>query len=184
MLQCRFACHILPVALAILSPKMCPGLHVRLPILIIVPAYNYFVAAFAWWYSLFLLRCLLMLNTTGGKVNFSSADIRLIHEWTLIRMGAWVDLTLMTLTFAFSIIWNVEVGVVVSLIISLLLVVHRSSKTRMTILVSPIFYLRCSQLHLRGYISDPLCLRGGSQELIDGSQSMRIQRQKKASQEH
>jgi MFS superfamily sulfate permease-like transporter len=50
-------------------------------------------------------------------------------------MGAWVDLTLMSLTFIFSIVYNVEVGVVVSLIISLLLVVHRSSKTRMTILV-------------------------------------------------
>jgi MFS superfamily sulfate permease-like transporter len=50
-------------------------------------------------------------------------------------MGAWVDLALMSLTFIFSIVWNVEVGIVVSLIISLLLVVHRSSKTRMTILV-------------------------------------------------
>ncbi|KAF8234381.1 sulfate anion transporter [Tricholoma matsutake] len=50
------------------------------------------------------------------------------------RMGAWVDLTLMTLTFVFSVIWNVEVGIVVSLIISLLLVVHRSSRARMTIL--------------------------------------------------
>jgi MFS superfamily sulfate permease-like transporter len=49
-------------------------------------------------------------------------------------MSAWVDLTLVFLTFFFSIVWNVEVGIVVSLIISLLLVVHRSSKTRMTIL--------------------------------------------------
>jgi MFS superfamily sulfate permease-like transporter len=55
-------------------------------------------------------------------------------------MGAWVDLALMTLTFVFSIIWDVEVGVVVSLIISLLLVVHRSSKARMTILVSLAFH--------------------------------------------
>ncbi|KAF9012661.1 sulfate anion transporter [Cyathus striatus] len=54
-----------------------------------------------------------------------------IYYW---RMGAWVDLTLMSLTFFFSIIYDVEVGVVVSLVISLLLVVHRSSKTRMTIL--------------------------------------------------
>ena len=61
---------------------------------------------------------------------------RVLNERTLIRMGAWVDLTLMTLTFVFSIVWDVEVGVVVSLIISLLLVVHRSSKARMTILVS------------------------------------------------
>ncbi|ESK97250.1 endoplasmic reticulum protein [Moniliophthora roreri MCA 2997] len=50
------------------------------------------------------------------------------------KMRSWIDLTLMTLTFVFSIIWNVEVGIVVSLIISLLLVVHRSSKARMTIL--------------------------------------------------
>jgi MFS superfamily sulfate permease-like transporter len=40
----------------------------------------------------------------------------------------------MTLTLVFSIVWDIEVGVVVSLIISLLLVVHRSSKARMTIL--------------------------------------------------
>lgn len=50
------------------------------------------------------------------------------------RMRAWVDLALMALTFFCTIIWNVEIGVAVSLIISLLLVVHRSSKTRMTIL--------------------------------------------------
>jgi high affinity sulfate transporter 1 len=50
------------------------------------------------------------------------------------RMKAWVDLTLMSLTFFLSILWNIEVGVVVSLVISLLMVVHRSSKTRMTIL--------------------------------------------------
>jgi MFS superfamily sulfate permease-like transporter len=51
-------------------------------------------------------------------------------------MRAWADLALMSLTFFFSIIWDVEVGIVVSVIISLLLVVHRSSKTRMTLLVS------------------------------------------------
>lgn len=49
-------------------------------------------------------------------------------------MGAWVDLAIMSLTFFLSIIWNIEVGVVVGLVVSLLLVVHRSSKTRMTIL--------------------------------------------------
>lgn len=56
------------------------------------------------------------------------------HFWTH-RMAAWVDLSLMSLTFFSSIIWDVEVGIVVSVIVSLLLVVHRSSKTRMTILV-------------------------------------------------
>ncbi|KAL0955588.1 hypothetical protein HGRIS_001824 [Hohenbuehelia grisea] len=50
------------------------------------------------------------------------------------RMSAWVDMFLLCLTFVLSMVWNVEVGIVVSLIISLLLVVHRSSKTRMTIL--------------------------------------------------
>ncbi|KAJ7578335.1 sulfate anion transporter [Mycena floridula] len=57
------------------------------------------------------------------------------HEiWYYWKMSAWVDLTVMCLTFLFSIIWNVEVGIVSGIIISLLLVVHRSSKTRMTIL--------------------------------------------------
>lgn len=51
------------------------------------------------------------------------------------RMEAWVDLVIMALTFFLSIVYNIEVGVVASLVISLLLVVHRSSKTRMTILV-------------------------------------------------
>ncbi|KAI0262199.1 sulfate anion transporter [Gloeopeniophorella convolvens] len=50
------------------------------------------------------------------------------------KMGAWIDMTLMSLTFILTIIWSVQVGVTVSLVISLLLVVRRSSKTRMTIL--------------------------------------------------
>ncbi|KAJ6593290.1 sulfate anion transporter [Mycena capillaripes] len=50
------------------------------------------------------------------------------------KMSAWVDLSLMFLTFFSAIIWNIEVGIMISLIVSLLLVVHRSSKTRMTIL--------------------------------------------------
>ncbi|KAI0295278.1 sulfate anion transporter [Russula brevipes] len=50
------------------------------------------------------------------------------------KTRAWIDMTLMTLTFVLTIIWSVQVGVTVSLIISLLLVVRRSSKTRMTIL--------------------------------------------------
>lgn len=63
-------------------------------------------------------------------------------------MSAWVDITIMSLTFFLSIIYNVEVGVVVSLIISLLLVVHRSSKTRMTILVR--YYLfYCDLMHAK-----------------------------------
>lgn len=54
----------------------------------------------------------------------------------VFSMRAWVDMSLMSLTFFLCIFWNIEVGVIVSLVISLLLVVHRSSKTRMTILVS------------------------------------------------
>ncbi|KAA1470383.1 hypothetical protein DENSPDRAFT_836155 [Dentipellis sp. KUC8613] len=50
------------------------------------------------------------------------------------RMSAWIDLALMGLTFVLTILWSVQVGVVVSLIISLLLVVRRSSRTRMAIL--------------------------------------------------
>ncbi|KAI0077181.1 sulfate permease [Panus rudis PR-1116 ss-1] len=50
------------------------------------------------------------------------------------RMRAWMDFFLMSLTFFLTIIWNVEVGILVSVVISLLLVVHRSSKTRLTIL--------------------------------------------------
>lgn len=50
------------------------------------------------------------------------------------RMGAWVDMTMMVLTFTLSVVWQLEAGIAVSVIISLLLVVHRSSKTRMSIL--------------------------------------------------
>jgi len=50
-------------------------------------------------------------------------------------MGTWIDFALMSLTFVATIIWNVEVGVLLSVTISLLLVVHKSGKTRMTILV-------------------------------------------------
>lgn len=41
----------------------------------------------------------------------------------------------MMLTFVLTIAWDIEVGIAVSLIISLLLVVRRSAKPRMTILV-------------------------------------------------
>ncbi|KAI6007619.1 sulfate transporter family-domain-containing protein [Pisolithus orientalis] len=52
----------------------------------------------------------------------------------LSSIGAWTDLAMMFITFFLSVIWNIEIGLVVSLIISLLLVIRRSSKTRMTIL--------------------------------------------------
>ena len=87
-------------------------------------------------------------------------------------MRSWVDLTLMTLTFVLSIIWNVEVGIVVSIIISLLLVVRRSSKTRMSILVrsDSLYYCLVQAMTLR---------RGGYLGLIDGNPSMRIKRLRK-----
>ncbi|KAI0710290.1 sulfate anion transporter [Cerioporus squamosus] len=50
------------------------------------------------------------------------------------KMRAWIDLLLMSLTFFLTIIWNVEIGIAVSVVISLLLVVRRSSRPRMTIL--------------------------------------------------
>ncbi|KAF9477886.1 sulfate anion transporter [Pholiota conissans] len=80
----------------------------------------------------FLPKC--VLAAIIGLVVFSllaETPHDVLYYW---RMHAWVDMTLMSLTFFLSIIWNIEVGVIVSLVISLLLVVHRSSKTRMTIL--------------------------------------------------
>ncbi|KAF8161461.1 sulfate anion transporter [Crassisporium funariophilum] len=80
----------------------------------------------------FLPKC--VLASIIGLVVFSllaETPHDVMYYW---RMKAWVDLTIMSLTFFLSIIWNIEVGVVVSLVVSLLLVVHRSSKTRMTIL--------------------------------------------------
>jgi len=50
------------------------------------------------------------------------------------KMRAWIDMTLMSLTFFLTIIWSVQVGVIVSLVISLLLVVRRSSRARMSIM--------------------------------------------------
>lgn len=50
-------------------------------------------------------------------------------------MKAWTDFGLMFITFMTSLLWDVEVGIVCSIICSLLLVVHKSSKPRITILV-------------------------------------------------
>ncbi|KAG9125983.1 hypothetical protein FRC07_005363 [Ceratobasidium sp. 392] len=49
-------------------------------------------------------------------------------------MKSWVDLALMFSTFALTLLWSVEVGVVVSVTASLLLVVHKSSKAHIKIL--------------------------------------------------
>ncbi|KAF5355089.1 hypothetical protein D9756_005571 [Leucocoprinus leucothites] len=55
----------------------------------------------------------------------------IIYYW---RMSAWIDFGLMGLTLFLSIFYTLEIGITVSLIVSLLLVVRRSSKTRMNIL--------------------------------------------------
>jgi high affinity sulfate transporter 1 len=69
--------------------------------------------------------CLVVISLLGETPHY------VMYYW---KMRSWMDLMLMVLTFVFSMIWNVEVGIVVSIIISLLLVVRRSSKTRMAIL--------------------------------------------------
>jgi len=51
-------------------------------------------------------------------------------------MRAWVDFSLMMTTFIFTLLWSVEVGIVVSVTVSLLLVVRNASKTSIKILVS------------------------------------------------
>jgi MFS superfamily sulfate permease-like transporter len=50
------------------------------------------------------------------------------------RLGAAREMSLMATTFVLSILWDLEVGIVVSIIISLLLVVRRSARPRLTIL--------------------------------------------------
>ena len=63
----------------------------------------------------------------------------------VLRMRSWTDFGLMSLTFITSILWNVEVGIVCSIVFSLLLVVHKSSKPPLTILVS-----RSNSMHSEG----------------------------------
>lgn len=92
-------------------------------------------------------------------------------------MGAWVDLTVMALTFFLSIIWNIEVGVVVGLVVSLLLVVHRSSKTRMTILVRLFSSHTCMNLGVD--VDVVLFFRVASPKLIDGNLSRRTPKLKR-----
>src|SRR5258706_8672884 len=60
------------------------------------------------------------------------------------RLGAWPDLAMMTLTFLLTLLWNVEVGITVSVAVSLLLVIHRSSRARLSILVRSL--LSCSRI--------------------------------------
>ncbi|KIM31499.1 hypothetical protein M408DRAFT_260748 [Serendipita vermifera MAFF 305830] len=80
----------------------------------------------------FLPKCVLaaiICLVVVGLVQEAPEDIHFF--WSL---GSWRDLGLMTLTFLLTTLWSVEVGVAVSVTISLLLVVHRSSRARMSIL--------------------------------------------------
>jgi len=132
--------NLLPPPLALLSTEMCPCLDVsvRFPKQLyctydrISDALAFVLLCFP-----FCRRLLTILGTTGSQycARFFN-DLLMLNYWLwFCRMRAWVDLSLMFLTFFFSIVWNVEIGIVVSVVISLLLVVHRSSRARMTILV-------------------------------------------------
>ena len=87
-------------------------------------------------------------------------------------MRSWIDLALMLLTFTLTIGWSVEVGVAVSIVISLLLVIHRSSKARLMILVSSPIHTVCQipGLSLRRFA----WFREGSLEPIGGGRLVRI----------
>ncbi|KAG2339548.1 hypothetical protein BDR05DRAFT_891545 [Suillus weaverae] len=83
-------------------------------------------------YLYYLPRCVLASIICLFVISlFSEVPHDLMYYW---RIGAWTDLAMMFLTFSLSVIWNIEIGIVVSLIISLLLVIKRSSHTRMIIL--------------------------------------------------
>ncbi|KAG2032608.1 sulfate transporter family-domain-containing protein [Suillus americanus] len=83
-------------------------------------------------YLYYLPRCVLASIICLFVISlFSETPHDLMYYW---RIGAWTDLAMMFLTFSLSVVWNVEIGIIVSLIISLLLVIKRSSHTRMIIL--------------------------------------------------
>ncbi|KAG2122347.1 sulfate transporter family-domain-containing protein [Suillus clintonianus] len=83
-------------------------------------------------YLYFLPRCVLASIICLFVISlFGEVPHDLMYYW---RIRAWTDLAMMFLTFSLSVIWNIEIGIIVSLIISLLLVIKRSSHTRMIIL--------------------------------------------------
>ncbi|KAG8840483.1 hypothetical protein FRB91_006040, partial [Serendipita sp. 411] len=80
----------------------------------------------------FLPKCVLaaiICLVVVGLVSEAPEDIHFF--WSL---GSWTDLALMALTFVLTTLWSVEVGIAISVTISLLMVVHRSSRARMSIL--------------------------------------------------
>lgn len=71
----------------------------------------------------------------------------LVCRCVRLRMSAWTDLFMMALTFVFTVLWSVEVGIVVSVSVSLILIVRRSSRPHIQILVrSRSIYLRATLL--------------------------------------
>ena len=72
------------------------------------------------------------------KYEYSLGDARRNSQvFDSDRMRSYADLAVIVVTLVGTMLYNIEVGVVGSIILSLLLVVHKSSKPRLTILVSP-----------------------------------------------
>ena len=77
------------------------------------------------------------IYTSFGS-EYVSADCDVLRANNSSRLGAWPDLAMMALTFLLTLLWNVEVGITVSVAASLLLVIHRSSRARLSVLVHPL----------------------------------------------
>jgi hypothetical protein len=90
------------------------------------------------------------------------------------RMSAWTDLAMMCLTFIFTVAWSVEVGIIVSVAVSLLLIIRRSSETHIKILVSPFCFSGAGFFIDVGSLLS-LLLRDVYRELICGNLWMKIQ---------
>lgn len=51
------------------------------------------------------------------------------------RLESYMDVVLLSLTFLFSVIWRIQEGIMVSIVLSLLLVIRKSSKPRISVMV-------------------------------------------------
>ncbi|TFL02843.1 sulfate transporter family-domain-containing protein [Pterulicium gracile] len=51
-----------------------------------------------------------------------------------IRLESYMDVVLLSLTFLFSVIWRIQEGIMVSIVLSLLLVIRKSSKPRISVM--------------------------------------------------
>lgn len=74
-------------------------------------------------------RSRILLEVVHCNVSFVISADRLLG-----RMGAWVDLSLMAVTFLCTVAKDVELGVTCSIIFSLLLVVRKASRPSLEIL--------------------------------------------------